>query len=120
MTEPVDDHHLAAGAVDRLHVAPLEPTALREIGGRGDAGISTPEQSWDNDHRITARPRGRHEPDGGISYGFEGVDDDWLATLPDFIPAAYTGIVDSHPNGVAITNAGWAVADAAWRRHPSH
>ncbi len=59
------------------------------------------------DHESTTNP------DGDVAYGFQDVDDDCLALLPDEVPPPYTGIVDSHPYAVAIVAGGWAVADAA-------
>lgn len=54
-----------------------------------------------------------NNPDGANMYGFVGVPQDCLATLPEFIPQPYAGIVESHPYAVAIADDGWFVADAA-------
>lgn len=54
-------------------------------------------------------------PDGDLAYGFQGVGQACLDTIPPEyeIPPPYTGIVESHPYAVAIVDDGWIVADAA-------
>lgn len=56
----------------------------------------------------------RRNPDAGVSYGLQGLDDACLSTLPD-IPglAPYTGVVDSNPYELTLTLLGVLVADAA-------
>lgn len=54
-----------------------------------------------------------NNPDGNNMYGFAGVPDECLATLPEFVPQPYGGIIESHPYAVAIADDGWFVADAA-------
>ena len=56
-----------------------------------------------------------NNPDGDVTYGFEGVDPECLDLIPPEagIPTSYTGIVESHPYAVAIVDTGWVVADAA-------
>lgn len=51
-------------------------------------------------------------PDGDLEYGFEEISDECAAQLPPFLPASYTGIVDSHPYAVASVPGGHLVADA--------
>lgn len=52
-------------------------------------------------------------PDAGVEYGFVGISEECAAQLPpDFGPATYTGIVDSHPYGVAVQRKTVYVADA--------
>ena len=58
----------------------------------------------------------RHNPDGGQSYGFQGLSDECAASVPDYIGGEpYPGIVESHPYAVAnaLGAGGWYVADAA-------
>ena len=39
----------------------------------------------------------KKNPDGDVSYGFEGLDAACEAQIPPEVPAGYTGIVESHP-----------------------
>jgi hypothetical protein len=57
----------------------------------------------------------QHNPDGFEEYGFRHLSQSCTDQLPpDFGPASYTGIVDSHPYAVAnAPGGGWYVADAA-------
>lgn len=52
-------------------------------------------------------------PDGDVSYGFEDLDPACSAQIPEEVPAAYTGIVESHPYATAIKGGTTYVADAA-------
>jgi hypothetical protein len=57
-----------------------------------------------------------NNPDGGVTYGFAGIDDeclDLLPVIPDQPPWVYTGIVESHPYAVAVAHGKVYVADAA-------
>ena len=57
-----------------------------------------------------------NNPDGGVTYGFVGIDDeclDQLPTGPEAPPWVYTGIVESHPYSVALGHGKVYVADAA-------
>lgn len=53
-------------------------------------------------------------PDGGVHYGFQGLDEQCAALLPagGAVRADYTGIVDSHPYATAATRSRVYVADA--------
>jgi hypothetical protein len=55
----------------------------------------------------------RHNPDGHVKYGFQGLSASCLASLPDEVPGPYRGIVDSHPYATISTRAGTYIADAA-------
>jgi hypothetical protein len=55
----------------------------------------------------------RHNPDGKITYGFQGLSASCLASLPQGVPGPYKGIVDSHPYATISTHAGTYIADAA-------
>ena len=44
-------------------------------------------------------------PDGAVSYGFEGLDAACEAQIPPEVPAGYTGIVESHPYATAMKGA---------------
>jgi hypothetical protein len=74
-----------------------------------------------SDGRVTtlanlAAYEARHNPDGGQSYGFQGLSDECAASVPDYIGGEpYAGIVESHPYAVAngMSAGGWYVADAA-------
>jgi hypothetical protein len=50
-------------------------------------------------------------PDGGTTYGFQGLTPQCLALTPPFL-RPYTGLVDSHPYGSAIGRSVTYVADA--------
>ncbi|UUL75893.1 ScyD/ScyE family protein [Pseudarthrobacter sp. Fe7] len=55
----------------------------------------------------------RHNPDGDQHYGFgDDVSAQCLATWPNFPPAAYRGMVDSHPYALAVRGDTAFVADA--------
>ena len=50
--------------------------------------------------------------DGGTRYGFRDLPEGCAAELPANMPASYTGEVDSHPYGIAVTHGTIYVADA--------
>lgn len=50
--------------------------------------------------------------DGKTRYGFRDLPDGCAALLPPEIPVSYTGEVDSHPYGIAVTEHTIYVADA--------
>jgi hypothetical protein len=50
--------------------------------------------------------------DGDVQYGFEDLPDACAAQLPPEVPASYTGTVDSHPYGIALSGNTVYVADA--------
>ncbi|MFF1385844.1 ScyD/ScyE family protein [Arthrobacter sp. NPDC058288] len=50
--------------------------------------------------------------DGHVTYGFEDLPDGCAAQLPPDVPASYTGAVDSHPYGIALSGNTVYVADA--------
>ena len=50
--------------------------------------------------------------DGNIRYGFRDLAEGCAAELPANMPATYTGEVDSHPYGIAVTGRTIYVADA--------
>lgn len=53
-------------------------------------------------------------PDGDVAYGFDGgLDAACAAQMPPEVPAAYTGIVESHPYGSTVHRGRTYVADAA-------
>lgn len=52
-------------------------------------------------------------PDADQSYGFTDLDPTCLAQVPAEVPAAYTGVVDSHPYGTAVRRGTTYVADDA-------
>lgn len=53
-----------------------------------------------------------HNPDAGNHYGFQGLTEECLASLPpDLLP--YTGVVDSDPYAIAVTPQAIYVAEAA-------
>ena len=52
-------------------------------------------------------------PDAAVAYGFEGLDAACLAAIPEEVPAAYTGIVESHPYATTMKRGTTYVADAA-------
>lgn len=53
-------------------------------------------------------------PDAGVTYGFRSIEPSCEEQIPeDFGPAAYTGIVDSHPYASEQTRRRTYVADAA-------
>jgi hypothetical protein len=53
-----------------------------------------------------------HNADGRTRYGFRDLPDACAALLPPQMPATYTGDVDSHPYGIAVTGRTIYVADA--------
>jgi hypothetical protein len=54
-----------------------------------------------------------NNPDAVQTYGFESISDECAAQLPAEIgPPSYTGVVDAHPYGTAVTGDGTYVADA--------
>lgn len=53
-----------------------------------------------------------HNADGNTRYGFRDLPDGCAALLPPEMPASYTGEVDSHPYGIAVTEETIYVADA--------
>jgi hypothetical protein len=56
----------------------------------------------------------KRNPDADVSYGFAGgLDAACAAQMPPEVPAAYTGIVESHPYGTAVHKRLTYVADAA-------
>lgn len=55
----------------------------------------------------------KKNPDGAVSYGFEGLDAACEAQIPPEVPAGYTGIVESHPYATAMKGETTYVADAA-------
>jgi hypothetical protein len=55
----------------------------------------------------------KKNPDADVSYGFEGLDPACAAQIPAQVPAAYTGIVESHPYATAMKGGTTYVADAA-------
>ena len=55
----------------------------------------------------------KKNPDADVSYGFEGLDPACAAQIPPEVPAAYTGIVESHPYATAMKGGTTYVADAA-------
>jgi hypothetical protein len=62
---------------------------------------------------LSAYEEGRN-PDGDVAYGFEGgLDAACAAQMPPEVPAAYTGIVESHPYGSTVHKGTTYVADAA-------
>lgn len=50
--------------------------------------------------------------DGGTRYGFRDLPDGCAAQLPANMPETYTGEIDSHPYGIAVTDETIYVADA--------
>jgi hypothetical protein len=60
-----------------------------------------------------ARFEKAHNPDGKVSYGFQGLSASCAASLPEEVPGAYKGIVESHPYATVSTKAGTYIADAA-------
>lgn len=57
----------------------------------------------------------RHNPDAGNVYGFRNLSKACAAQVPPEVPGAkgYTGLIDSHPYGLAnAPDGGWYVADA--------
>ncbi|MDR6507501.1 ScyD/ScyE family protein [Arthrobacter oryzae] len=50
--------------------------------------------------------------DGEVHYGFSDLPDACAAQLPPEVPASYTGTVDSHPYGIALSGDTVYVADA--------
>jgi outer membrane protein assembly factor BamB len=50
--------------------------------------------------------------DGEVHYGFKDLPDACAAQLPPEVPASYTGTVDSHPYGIALSGDTVYVADA--------
>ena len=55
-----------------------------------------------------------HNPDGGQTYGFQGLSAECAANFPpDAGILPYTGIVDSHPYAITTVNGGWLIAEAA-------
>ena len=50
--------------------------------------------------------------DGDTRYGFRDLPEGCAAELPPNMPASYTGEVDSHPYGIAVTDGTIYVADA--------
>lgn len=52
-------------------------------------------------------------PDGEQAYGFTDLDPACAAQVPPEVPAAYTGIKESHPYGSAVRRGTTYVADAA-------
>ncbi|WP_162599949.1 ScyD/ScyE family protein [Nocardioides solisilvae] len=55
----------------------------------------------------------KKNPDADVAYGFQGLDPACAAQIPEEIPAAYTGIVESHPYATAMRRGTTYVADAA-------
>ncbi len=54
-----------------------------------------------------------NNPDGSVHYGFGAdVSEECLAQVPEFPPASYNGIVDSHPYATAVVGDTAYVADA--------
>ena len=53
-----------------------------------------------------------HNADGDTHYGFRNLPAECAALLPAEVPAAYTGEVDSHPYGLAVSRHTAYVADA--------
>lgn len=60
---------------------------------------------------------GKHErttnPDADVAYGFTDLDPTCAAQIPPEVPAAYTGIKESHPYGSTVRRGTTYVADAA-------
>jgi hypothetical protein len=55
-----------------------------------------------------------HNPDGEVSYAFQGISDECAAQVPaDVGPATYTGIVETHPYATATQGSDTYLADAA-------
>jgi hypothetical protein len=54
----------------------------------------------------------KHNPDGGISYGFKDLPADCVAKLPKDVPVSYKGQIDSHPYGIDVYGDTIYVADA--------
>ncbi len=54
----------------------------------------------------------KRNADGKTRYGFRGLPPECAAQLPPEMPATYTGEVDSHPYGIAVTGGTIYVADA--------
>ncbi len=52
-------------------------------------------------------------PDGDVAYGFSDLDAACAAQMPPEVPAAYTGILESHPYATAVHKRRTYVADAA-------
>lgn len=52
-------------------------------------------------------------PDADVAYGFTDLDPTCAAQIPPEVPAAYTGIKESHPYGSAVRRGVTYVADAA-------
>ena len=50
--------------------------------------------------------------DGDVTYGFEDLPEACAAQLPPEVPGSYTGTVDSHPYGIALSGDTVYVADA--------
>jgi sugar lactone lactonase YvrE len=50
--------------------------------------------------------------DGDVRYGFEDLPDACAAQIPPEVPVSYTGTVDSHPYGIALSGDTVYVADA--------
>ncbi|MET3922112.1 ScyD/ScyE family protein [Arthrobacter sp. UYEF20] len=50
--------------------------------------------------------------DGGAHYGFRDLPADCASQLPPELPASYTGEVDSHPYGIAVSDGTVYAADA--------
>jgi hypothetical protein len=88
------------------------------------AGVGDPEalegylKSIDDDGDVRtiadlARYERKHNPDRDQHYGFgSDVTDKCLENWPEFPPARYKGMVDSHPYGVAVRSGKAYVADA--------
>ncbi|WP_426243260.1 ScyD/ScyE family protein [Nocardioides sp. LHG3406-4] len=55
----------------------------------------------------------QQNPDAGVSYGFQGLTPACAAQIPEEVPAAYTGIVESHPYATTMVKGTTYVADAA-------
>jgi hypothetical protein len=99
-----------------------EVGAVSERGGVVTFGVTGNKASWirriDRHGKVHTvanlhRYEKRHNPDGQMSYGFQGLSASCLADLPDEVPGPYKGIVDSHPYATISTRAGTYVADAA-------
>jgi sugar lactone lactonase YvrE len=54
----------------------------------------------------------RNNPDGKIRYGFLNTPQWCLDKLPEFVPASYKGVKESHPYATAVANGITYVADA--------
>ena len=60
----------------------------------------------------------KKNPDGAVSYGFEGLDAACEAQIPPEVPAGYTGIVESHPYATAMKGETDVRRRRGRQRHP--